>query len=99
MLGFQPAEKVKQLIDNGDGFSDISEEVLPEYAGDVLFVLTDQSEETTTETENLLNSDTWKMIPAVKTGHVYIMDSLWNFDDPITRERLLDELPKLMMKN
>jgi hypothetical protein len=29
---------------------------------------------------------------------VYAFESKWNFDDPITRERLLDELPRIMGK-
>ncbi|WPQ59359.1 hypothetical protein [Paenibacillus polymyxa] len=38
---------------------------------------------------NLMNSEVWKTIPAVQNKRVYTLDSSWNFDDAITRERLL----------
>lgn len=98
MLGFSPDPKVQEMIDKDERFSEISEEVLPSYSGDVIFVLGDKTEETSAALNSLLNSAVWKSIPAVKNGQTYYVDSKWNFDDLVTRTRLLEELPKLMDK-
>lgn len=95
-LGFRPADKVKQLIDKGERFAEISAEVLPDYAGDEIFVLSNGQDETKQELDRLLAGNTWRTLPAVKKGRVHQMDSQWNFDDPITRDRLLDELQNLL---
>ncbi|NBD27168.1 ABC transporter substrate-binding protein [Paenibacillus glycinis] len=55
-----------------------------------------ETEETTTATKVLLATRVWSTLPAVKNGHVYVMNSRRNYDDPVTRERLLDELGKMM---
>ncbi|WP_420540171.1 ABC transporter substrate-binding protein [Paenibacillus polymyxa] len=97
MLGFIPAHKVQtDLIDKKERFATISSEVLPSFIGDELFILSDQSEETMATTRNLMNSEVWKTIPAVQNKRVYTLDSSWNFDDAITRERLLEQIPDLM---
>ncbi|WP_240546308.1 ABC transporter substrate-binding protein [Paenibacillus artemisiicola] len=96
MLDLKPSGGVKQLIDKDERFSLVSEEVLPSFAGDELYVLTDEAEETATATKALLGSRVWSTIPAVRNGRVTVMNSRWNFDDPVTRERLLDELGKVM---
>ncbi|KAF6580504.1 MULTISPECIES: ABC transporter substrate-binding protein [Paenibacillus] len=97
MLGFIPAHKVQtDLIDKKERFATISSEVLPSFIGDELFILSDQSEETIATTRNLMNSEVWKTIPAVQNKRVYTLDSSWNFDDAITRERLLEQIPDLM---
>ncbi|WP_025679118.1 ABC transporter substrate-binding protein [Paenibacillus polymyxa] len=97
MLGFTPAPKVQtDLIDKKERFATISNEVLPSFIGDELFLLSDQSQETIATTRNLMNSEVWKTIPAVQNKRVYTLDSSWNFDDAITRERLLEQIPDLM---
>ncbi|KWX69671.1 ABC transporter substrate-binding protein [Paenibacillus jilunlii] len=98
MLGFAPPPKVQELINQDELFSEISEEILPSYAGEEIFILGDEAEETSSALNQLLGSAIWKSIPAVKNGHTYAADSKWNFDDIITRTRLLEELPKLMAK-
>ncbi|WP_255305237.1 ABC transporter substrate-binding protein [Paenibacillus sp. Mc5Re-14] len=97
ILGFTPAPKVQtDLIDKKERFATISNEVLPSFIGDELFILSDQSQETIATTRNLMNSEVWKTIPAVQNKRVYTLDSSWNFDDAITRERLLEQIPDLM---
>ncbi|MGO4948641.1 ABC transporter substrate-binding protein [Paenibacillus sp. DRB1-1] len=97
VLGFKPAPKVQtDLIDKKERFAAISNEVLPAFIGDELFILSDQSKETVAVTNNLMNSEIWKTIPAVQNKRVYTLDSSWNFDDAITRERLLEQIPDLM---
>ncbi|AIQ47046.1 hypothetical protein R70723_15020 [Paenibacillus sp. FSL R7-0273] len=98
MLGFKPASKVQEMIDKDERFAEISAEVLAEYAGDEVFVLGDETAETSAAVQELMEGPIWKTIPAVKNGHVYVTDSKWNFDDLITRTRLLEELPVLMSR-
>ncbi|WP_276316201.1 hypothetical protein [Paenibacillus lignilyticus] len=38
----------------------------------------------------------WKAIPAVQSGHVYWLNSKFNFDDPITLDRPPDEIVSVM---
>lgn len=98
-LQFTPAPKVKEsLIDKNERFANISSELLPEYAGEYLFVLTDLSEEERNNSDSIMTTDIWKSIPAVKNNKVYYLNTKWNFDDPITKERLMDELPSILGK-
>lgn len=94
-LGFKPTEGVQKLIDADERFTSISDEVLPQYIGTNLFILTDSSSETVTRQTALMDSGLWKAIPAVKEGRIYILDSKYNFDDPITLDRLLDEIASI----
>jgi iron complex transport system substrate-binding protein len=91
-LGFKPTEGVQKLIDADERFANISDEVLTQYVGTHMFILTDNSSETVARQTALTDSGLWKAIPAVKEGRVYTFDSKYNFDDPITLDRLLDEI-------
>ncbi|RNB80635.1 hypothetical protein EDM59_25290 [Brevibacillus nitrificans] len=95
-LGFQPSEKARKLVDANERFIDISDEVLPEYMGTHMFVLTDTSVDTVERQKSLTDSNLWKTIPAVKEGRVYWLNSKFNYDDPITLDRLLDEIVTIM---
>ncbi|MBJ6360030.1 ABC transporter substrate-binding protein [Paenibacillus sp. GCM10012307] len=96
--GFRPTAKVQELIDKNEFFAEISEEVLPEYAGDHIFLLSLPGSEDEKAAKELIESPLWKLIPAVKEGRVTVSDISWNASDPITMERLLDELPKWLGK-
>jgi len=98
VLGFKPTPKIKGIIDDSKRFITVSAEVLPEYTGDWVFLLANKAEETVAAKQALLDSALWKSLPAVKNGQVHVFESKWNFDDPITRERLLEELPRIMGK-
>lgn len=98
VLAFKPAPKVKEIIDESKRFIAVSNEVLTEYAGNWVFLLSNNAADTVAAKQALTDSAVWKAIPAVKNGQVYAFESKWNFDDPITRERLLDELPRMMGK-
>lgn len=97
-LGFKPAEGVQKLVDAGERFVTISDEVLPQYIGKHMFLLTDTSSKTAARQSALMDSGLWKAIPAVKEGRVYTFDSKYNFDDPITLDRLLDEIAGVFSK-
>jgi ABC-type Fe3+-hydroxamate transport system, periplasmic component len=95
-LGFTPAKGVDKLVSGNERFIDVSDEVLPDYMGDYVFLLTDSSDETSARQATLTGSGLWKSIPAVKDNHVYTLDSKFNYDDPMTLDRLLDEIVSIM---
>ncbi|OBZ11688.1 hypothetical protein A8L34_15190 [Bacillus sp. FJAT-27264] len=96
--GFSPTAKVQELIDKKEFFTEISAETLPDYAGDYIFLLSLPGSKDEKAAKQLLESPIWKTIPAVKEGRVTFGDISWNASDPITRERMLDELPKWLGK-
>ncbi len=96
-LGFAMPPKVKELFDrNKDAlWETISLETLPDYAGDRIFlVIPDDSDDTKKMVEEVLNGPIWKGLPAVKNGKAYVVESRWAFNDPLTLNWLLDEMPK-----
>ncbi|THF83249.1 ABC transporter substrate-binding protein [Cohnella fermenti] len=95
-LGFKPAAGVQKLIDGDERFVDVSDEVLPDYIGSTIFALSDTTEETSARQTKLTDSQVWKTIPAVQEGRVYWLDSMYNFDDPITQDRLIDKIVNIM---
>ncbi|OAB38934.1 ABC transporter substrate-binding protein [Paenibacillus glacialis] len=95
-LGFKPSAGTQQLVDKNERFVDISSEVLPDYMGSDIFILNDSVSETVTAQNTLMDSAIWKTIPAVKQGHVYTLNSKFNYDDPITLDLLLDEIVQVM---
>ncbi|WP_338554315.1 ABC transporter substrate-binding protein [Paenibacillus sp. KS-LC4] len=94
--GFSPSAKVQELIDKKEVFSLISMEVLPEYAGDHVFLLSSPGTDDEAAAKKLVEGPLWKSIPAVQNNHAYTADISWNASDPITMERFLSELPKMM---
>lgn len=94
--GFKATPAIQKLLDEGTGFQEVSMEVLNEYAGDRIFVLTPVADEAKQSTENMLKSQIWKSLPAVKNGYVYTQDIMKTSADATTREWLLTELPRLL---
>lgn len=94
--GFSASAKVQELIDMKEPFSPISREVLPDFAGDHVFLLSLPGTEDEKAAKELIESPLWKSLPAVQNGHAYTASISWNASDPITMERFLDELPKIM---
>lgn len=69
----------------GPGYYTLSNEIIPEYAGD--YIVLSQNKEAQNE---FLQSNTWKNIPAVKNGHVIEIDTAAStYSDPVTLEYLL----------
>ncbi|MFF2091195.1 ABC transporter substrate-binding protein [Paenibacillus sp. NPDC058174] len=96
-LGYVPTPRIqKELIDKNERFTDISSEVLPEYSGDYLFILTDDDEAARSEATSFTQEKVFQSIEAVANKRVYYIETKWNFDDPVTKDRLLDELPKIL---
>lgn len=94
--GFKAPDPVQKLLDTGKGFEQISMELLDQFAGDRIFILTPVPEEAKASTEAMLQSPLWQQLPAVKNGHVYMIDIMKSSSDAATREWLLDYLPQIL---
>ncbi|WP_151733076.1 ABC transporter substrate-binding protein [Paenibacillus tengchongensis] len=94
--GFTPPPAVQKVIDEGMGFQQISLEVLEEFAGDRIFILTPVDQEAQVSTETMKQSPIWQSLPAVKNGKVYTMDIMKSSSDAATRNWLLDEIPNIL---
>ncbi|MFW5434654.1 ABC transporter substrate-binding protein [Paenibacillus apiarius] len=93
-----PAVKKNIIDEKGVSFVTVSEELLPEYAGDHLFVLVQNNDESQTEADLMLQSPLWKTLPAVQKGNVYIVSAEWNTDSLLALEQLFKELPQWMQR-
>jgi iron complex transport system substrate-binding protein len=92
--GFKPTARIQEILDQDKGFVEISAELLPEYAGDRIFILNPVAEEAKQSTSELLKSQIWLKLPAVVNKQVYEFDLLKGASDATSREWLLEELPK-----
>lgn len=93
-LAYTAPQKVKDEV-FGPGFLAVSQEVLPDYAGDyVILAVEDES-----VAASLLNSDVWKNLPAVQNNRVIKVDSkAFYFNDPISLEYQLTVLKAAITK-
>lgn len=95
--GFRPVSRVQKLLNNGEGFAEISEEDLSAFAGGRLFMMQSKYAESRAAMEDLMSSRSWRNLPAVQRGHIYELEaSEWNYGDAITQELLLELLPQLL---
>ncbi|WP_026702540.1 ABC transporter substrate-binding protein [Salibacterium aidingense] len=85
---FKPTEKAAEISDPVT----LSEEVIPEYSADRIFVMfSGRSAEE--NYEELKEKDIWKNLPAVQNGKVHVVDNdYWSEYNPILLERQLDDL-------
>ncbi|WP_238602169.1 hypothetical protein [Lysinibacillus parviboronicapiens] len=54
--GFKPGKNIQQILDEEKGFVEISTELLPEYAGDRIFILTPVDDEAKQSTNDMMES-------------------------------------------
>ncbi|NEW05979.1 ABC transporter substrate-binding protein [Paenibacillus sp. SYP-B3998] len=94
--GFKPTKRIQSVLDEKKGFQEISMELLPEVVGDRIFILTPVADEAVKFTAEMMQSEIWKALPAVKNNKVYQIDIRKSASDATTRESLLIELPKLL---
>ncbi|AIQ51003.1 helix-turn-helix domain-containing protein [Paenibacillus sp. FSL R7-0331] len=95
--GLVPTAEIQAALDAELGFAEVDPQRLPAYAGDRIFMLIPEREDSRAAMEALLQSPAWLSLPAVQQGHAYLLDnSKWNFSDALTRERLLTLLPKVL---
>lgn len=93
-LGLKGPEKVVQDV-FGPGYKAISAEVIPQYAGDFIFL----GEGMETTDISFMETDVWKNIPAVKNNRVIRFDAdSFYFNDPISLEKELEIIVDELMK-
>lgn len=79
---------------SADGYYEISQEVLAEYAGD--YIVLSRGEETDM---SFTESEVWQSIPAVQNGNVIEIDTAaTSYSDPTTLEYLLEIYGKGLME-
>lgn len=84
-MGLGMPEKVKADA-QGPGYYTLSSEVLGDYVGDYLVL-----SRSATGDNSFMNTDSWKNIPAVKSGRVIEIDTeASTYSDPITLDYLLN---------
>lgn len=85
-LGLKVPEKIQKDV-VGTGWKAISTEVIPEYAGDYIFV----GEGGSAIDNSFMETDVWRGIPAVQQGRVITFDSeSFYFNDPISLEKEME---------
>ncbi|MCU6713106.1 helix-turn-helix domain-containing protein [Paenibacillus sp. J5C_2022] len=95
--GFLPPPAMsEQLIQPRLPYMEIAAEQLPALAGDTIFLLAATDAATKQQFYRLQRLPLWNKLEAVRSGKVHRLVSGWNFDDPITRQRLLILLPALL---
>ncbi|MRN51708.1 AraC family transcriptional regulator [Paenibacillus monticola] len=96
--GFQPEDRVRDILAEDLGFAEVELHQLHLYAGDHIFMLIPESADSRFAMEQLLLNPLWNSLPAVQKGHVYLLDGTkWNSADALTREKLLLLLPRLLV--
>lgn len=94
-LGLKAPEKVNKEV-FGPGYKAISAEVIPEYAGDYIFVGDGGAEANNSFMETAL----WKEIPAVQKGNVIPFESeSFYFNDPISLEKEMEFIVDALTKS
>ncbi|MEC0226164.1 AraC family transcriptional regulator [Paenibacillus alba] len=92
-LAFEPSDKVKDLIARSIPFFAIEPEMIKDYGADHLFLLVDEYERSKRKAQSVTNHPYWK---SMGEDCVHILEGKWNFDDPITMDRLLPLLPRII---
>ncbi|WP_338552582.1 AraC family transcriptional regulator [Paenibacillus sp. KS-LC4] len=97
--GFGQTDRVKQLYRANIPFLKIDAAQLEEYSGSRIFLLSTDDALSKELIRRIVMSKGWKQLPAVRSGRFHIADAMWNFDDPLTRDRLLNVLPRLLRQS
>ncbi|CAH1215907.1 HTH-type transcriptional activator RhaR [Paenibacillus plantiphilus] len=93
MLQLPPTEQAKQM---GEGFDNVSLELLPEYMGDHAFVYVNSK----ADADEIMNSAVWKNSKAVKNGNVYMYGEFGDefvMEDPFSLEQQLDTITEILL--
>ncbi|MFF2886266.1 ABC transporter substrate-binding protein [Paenibacillus sp. NPDC057967] len=95
-LKLPTTEHAEVLRGKDMGSSELSMEVVPEYMGDHAFItVVDES-----KADELMKSDFWKSVPAVKNNQVYFYDSkIFAMDDPYSLEAQLGIVTDLLTQS
>ncbi len=98
MLGLTEPDKVKKDVFEPGKSRDISQEVLPDYAADHMFVTVYQEDGGAERAKELMDNPLWKSLPAVKNNRVYLLNlkQFW-FSDGLSLEKQLDILTETIL--
>ncbi|MFD0587272.1 helix-turn-helix domain-containing protein [Paenibacillus sp. GCM10027627] len=89
--------QTRKLISDGEAYLMIDREDIAEYAGDIVIIPLPVNASSRETTEQMIQSDLWKSIPAVRNGRAFVVDeSKWNLYDAISRIRQLEHLQSLI---
>ncbi|NQX71234.1 iron-hydroxamate ABC transporter substrate-binding protein [Paenibacillus alba] len=95
-LGLKPANGVEKI---DKAYETISQEVLPDYDADAIFVIVNNEDSAKKLFEQLSANPIWKGLKAVKAGHIYpIADQPWLDYSAIGNKMSLDAAEKLFAK-
>ncbi|MBU9709230.1 AraC family transcriptional regulator [Paenibacillus sp. AK121] len=92
-LGFRPSANVMHLIEQGQAWIEIQQHQMNHYAGDRNFVLASRQ-----ELQTVAHCPHIAALADLSSSKTHFVDSIWNFDDPITRGQLLEVLPYIFNK-
>lgn len=95
-LGFEPSPEVASLMKKEVRFLNIQKHEVANYAGDCLFVLTSCNRRDDAYLRQRLAQTSWIHLPPNVRNRTYTTYAKWNFDDPITRDRLLKVMPRIL---
>ncbi|WP_053375359.1 ABC transporter substrate-binding protein [Paenibacillus sp. FJAT-27812] len=96
-LGLQPAAGVEKIVD--EPYTVISQEVLPDFDADAIFVIISKGTEAKAKFDELEKNIVWQNLKAVKNKHVYVLDGQkWLDYSSIGHSMALDDAEKLFSK-
>jgi ABC-type Fe3+-hydroxamate transport system, periplasmic component len=90
-------EQIQELIASGEAYLMINPRDIAKFAGDIIFIPMPVNSSSRETTEQMLQSDMWQSIPAVRNGRAFVVEeSKWNLYDAISRIRQLEHLQLLI---
>ncbi|CAM3164361.1 helix-turn-helix domain-containing protein [Paenibacillus taichungensis] len=92
-LGFRPSLPVHRLIEDKKPWIQIRHNEIRHYTAGRNFVLVPKEEMQLNAPSPLLT-----LVLNLAPSKVHVVEASWNYDDPITRERLLTVLPSILAK-
>lgn len=98
--GFRAPIYIEQLISKGRYYMEIKPDDLSALSGDRIFMVLSSEESSREAAYKLANSRLWQDLPAVRAGRAYwVEDKSWNYGDAMTCERLVEQLPALLLRS
>lgn len=94
--GFRPSAGAEKLIGAGERFCRITDSELPSYDADRLFLLVSGEGRSRSQARLLTESPAWRKLYAFRSGNIHLAKAMWNYDDSLTRHRLLPVLPHIL---
>jgi iron complex transport system substrate-binding protein len=97
-LSLKPAKGIEEL-DSNQPYEVISQEVLPDFEADAIFVVVNRDDEAQTAFKQLEESPIWKGLKAVKANHVYVIpDQPWLDYSALGNKMAMDHAKEIFSK-